>query len=146
MLKISKLTDYATAILLYMSKDAELKTTDSIALSVGLELPTTSKVLKLLTKADLLSSTRGVNGGYSLGKKIENISLFDVIQAIEGKTAITDCSHTDNICNQVSGCNSKSGWQKVNAQIQNILSTMTIARMIELNGIAKPDIKLNIKS
>lgn len=145
MLKISKMTDYATAILLFMQKQKSLHSADYIAGSVNLELPTTSKVLKLLTKAEILQSTRGMNGGYKLARDVKKISVYDVIKAIEGEAAITDCTMTDSICNQMHECNSMSGWQKVNAQIQKVLTDMTLAKMYELNETGKTDIKLLIK-
>ena len=145
MLKISRLTDYATAVILFMQNDDKLYSSEIIAKGVGLEIPTVSKVLKLLTKAKILASTRGANGGYKLAKASDDITLFDVIQAIEGNTAITECTKTDSLCAQEQGCDSRTGWQKVNQQIENILVQMTIAKMAELNGASKPDIKLMVK-
>ena len=145
MLKISKLTDYATAVVLFLQKDNELQSSELIAQAVGLEIPTVSKVLKLLTKAQILSSIRGANGGYKLAQDIANISLYDVITAIEGNTAITECTKTDSLCLQEQDCDTRSGWQQVNNDIKNILLTMTIKRMAELNGASKPDIPIMIK-
>ena len=145
MLKISRLTDYATAVILFMQNDNKLYSSEMIALGVRLEIPTVSKVLKLLTKAKILASTRGANGGYKLAKASDDITLFDVIQAIEGDTAITECTKTDSLCAQEQGCDSRTGWQKVNQQIEQILVQMTIAKMAELNGASKPDIKLMVK-
>lgn len=145
MLKISRLTDYATAVIIFLQNDSNLYSTEMIAKGVNLEMPTVSKVLKLLTKAKILSSTRGVNGGYQLAQKATDISLFNVITAIEGNTAITECTKTDSLCQQENQCDSRTGWQKVNQQIEHILVQMTIARMAELNGTAKPDIRVVIK-
>ena len=145
MLKISRLTDYATAVILFMQNDDKLYASEVIANGVGLEIPTVSKVLKLLTKAQILVSTRGATGGYQLAKASDDISLYDVIMAIEGNTAITECTKTDSLCAQEQGCDSRTGWQNVNQQIEQILVKMTIARMAELNGTSKPDIKLVIK-
>jgi FeS assembly SUF system regulator len=145
MLKISRLTDYATGIVLYLQNNNELHSTDAIAKAVNLETPTVSKVLKLLTKANILNSIRGANGGYKLVKGEAKISLYDVINAIEGNSAITDCSNTDSFCSHEQGCDTRSGWQKVNDDIKDILLKMTIERMAELNGASKPDISLIIR-
>jgi FeS assembly SUF system regulator len=146
MLKISRLTDYATAVILFLQNDNKLYSSEMIASAVGLEIPTVSKVLKLLTKSKILSSIRGANGGYQLAKEAGKISLYDVIQAIEGQTAITECTKTDSLCAQEQVCDSRTGWQKVNQQIENILVKMTIARMAELNGVSTPDIKVAVKN
>ncbi len=145
MLKISRLTDYATAVILFMQNDDKLYSSEMIATGVRLEIPTVSKVLKLLTKAKILASTRGANGGYQLAQKAEEITLYNVIQAIEGDTAITECTKTDSLCAQEQGCDSRTGWQKVNQQIEEILVQMTIAKMAELNGASKPSIKIMVK-
>lgn len=146
MLKISRLTDYATAVVLFLQKDNQLQSSELIAQAVGLEIPTVSKVLKLLTKAQILSSIRGANGGYQLAKNNANVSLYDVITAIEGNTAITECTNADSLCSQEQNCNTRSGWQQVNDDIKNILLNMTIKRMAELNGASQPDFKLVIKN
>lgn len=145
MLKISRLTDYATAVVLFLQKDKKLQSTECIAQGVGLEMPTVSKVLKLLTKAHVLASIRGANGGYKLIKKVADVSLYDVITAIEGDTAITECTKAVSVCSQESECDTRSGWQQVNDDIKNILLNMTIERMAELNGSAQPDIKIKVK-
>lgn len=145
MLKISRLTDYATAVVLFLQKDKTLQSSELIAQGVGLEIPTVSKVLKLLTKAQILASIRGANGGYKLAKDIADVSLYDVITAIEGDTAITECAKTDSLCSQEQGCDTRSGWQQVNDDIKNILLNMTIKRMAQLNGASKPDITMMVR-
>lgn len=145
MLKISRLTDYATAVVLFLQRDKGLQSSECIAQGVGLEIPTVSKVLKLLTKAQILNSIRGANGGYQMAKDVADVSLYDVITAIEGDTAITECTKTDSLCAQEQGCDTRSGWQQVNDEIKKILSNMTIKRMAELNGASKPDISMMVK-
>jgi len=145
MLKISRLTDYATAVVLFLQRDNKLQSSECIAQGVCLEIPTASKVLKLLTKAQILKSIRGANGGYKLAKDIADVSLYDVIAAIEGDTAITECTKTDSICSQEHDCDTRFGWQQVNDDIKNILLKMTIKRMAQLNGTSQSDIKIMVK-
>lgn len=145
MLKISRLTDYATAVVLFLQKDKQMLSSEHIALGVGLEIPTVSKVLKLLTKAGILKSIRGANGGYKLAKDIAEVTLYDVIVAIEGDTAITECTKTESLCSQEKDCDTRTGWQQVNDDIKNILLKMTIKRMAELNGASEPDIKVMVR-
>ena len=139
------MTDYATAVVLFMQNDNKMLSSEQIAQAVGLENPTVSKVLKMLTKAGILNSLRGANGGYHLAKDIVDVSLYDVIAAIEGDTAITECTKTESLCSQEQDCDTRSGWQQVNDDIKNILVKMTLKRMAELNGVNKPDIKIMVK-
>ncbi|MFK8012323.1 MAG: SUF system Fe-S cluster assembly regulator [Marinicellaceae bacterium] len=145
MLKISKLTDYATAVVLFLQNDNNLRSSEHIAEGVGLEIPTVSKVLKLLTKAGILNSIRGANGGYKIAMDTAEVTLYDVIAAIEGDTAITECTKTESFCSQEDDCDTRTGWQQVNEDIKNILLKMTIKRMAELNGSGKPDIKVMVR-
>jgi FeS assembly SUF system regulator len=146
MFKISRLTDYATSVVMYLQSCDQLCSTDSIAKAVNIELPTASKVLKLLVKANILASVRGANGGYRMADDSETVSLYDVIFAMEGSAAITNCLLQGSICSHESNCDAQMGWQQVNDEIKNILLKMTIKRMGQLNGVAKPDFKLVIKN
>lgn len=145
MLKVSKLTDYATAVVLFLQKDKKMHSSEYIATGVNLEPPTVSKVLKMLTKAGILKSIRGANGGYEIAKNSDEVTLYDVIAAIEGDTAITECNKIQSVCSQEKECDTRTGWQQVNDDIKNILSKMTIKRMAELNSASEPDIKIMVR-
>ncbi len=145
MLKISRLTDYATSVVLYLQGIEGLQSTDAIAKAINVEMPTASKILKLLVKAKILTSVRGAYGGYKMASTSELITLYDVIIAIEGSTAITECSKSDSICAQQQACDTKSGWQIVNDEIKQVLSRMTIKRMAELSGTSKVDVPIMVK-
>ena len=145
MLKISRLTDYASSVVLYLQNCESLQSTEAIASAVSVEMPTASKILKLLVKAKILTSVRGANGGYRMNKVVHEVTLYDVIVAIEGAAAITECSKSDSHCAQQTACDTRSGWQQVNNEIINILSAMTIERMAELNGTSKADVPIMVK-
>ena len=145
MLKVSRLTDYATAILVHLQKQQKTQSAEEVSKALFFETPTTSKVLKLLTKAGILSSIRGAAGGYLIANREQSVTLLDVISAIEGPTALTECSKTESHCGQESDCDTRKGWQQVNQEIRDILLKMTIQRMAELNGVSKPDIQIVIR-
>ena len=93
MLRISKMTDYAIMVMVELhASHGEVLSAHALAERSRLELPTVSKVLKLLVKTNLVDSYRGANGGYSLERKAEDISVADIIAAIEGPIAMTECS------------------------------------------------------
>lgn len=146
MFKVSRLTDYATSVVLHLQCSDQLCSTDRIAKAINVGLPTASKVLKMLVKADILTSVRGAHGGYRMLARGDEVSLYDVIFAMEGNSAITDCLLQGSICSQESSCEAQHGWQQVNKEIRNILLNMTIKRMAELNSSAKSDFKLVIKN
>ena len=131
MLRLSKLTDYATVILSFMARDEEhAHAAMEIATATGIALPTVSKILKLLVKAKVLMSTRGAKGGYALARKPEKISVATVISALEGPIALTECSISHQGCEQASGCDIRGNWSLINQTIHDALESVTLADMI----------------
>jgi len=132
MLRLSKLTDYATVILSFMARDKEhAHTATEIAETTGIALPTVSKILKLLVKAKVLMSTRGAKGGYALARNPEKISVATVISALEGPIALTECSISHQGCEQASGCDIRGNWSLINQTIHDALESVTLADLIK---------------
>ena len=131
MLKLSKLTDYATVILSHMAKDnGRLHGALEIAEATGIAQPTASKILKILVKAQVLASTRGAKGGYSLAKAPDRITVASVISALEGPIALTECSVSHKGCEQASGCRIQGNWHVINQRVSQALESVTLADMI----------------
>ena len=132
MLRLSKLTDYATVILSFMARDnTQVHAAMEIALATGIALPTVSKILKLLLNAKVLISTRGAKGGYALARAPEKITIAAVISALEGPIALTECSISQQGCEQASGCEIRGNWGLINQTIHNALESVTLADMIK---------------
>lgn len=131
MLRLSKLTDYATVILSFMARDGKpVHAAMEIAAATGIALPTVSKILKLLVNAEVLSSTRGAKGGYALASEPERITVAAVICALEGPIALTECSISHQGCEQASGCGIRSNWSVINQAIHDALESVTLADLI----------------
>jgi len=131
MLKLGKLTDYATVILSYMAKDPEvLHATQEIADVTGIALPTVSKVLKSLVKSRILISFRGAKGGYLLARAPEKITVATVINALEGPIALTECSASHKDCGNAPGCDIQGNWGLINQKIFNALESVTLADLL----------------
>ncbi len=131
MLRLSKLTDYATVILSVMARDqTHVRAAMEIAAMTGIAQPTVSKILKLLVNANVLTSTRGAKGGYALARTPEEISVATVISALEGPIALTECSISHQGCEQASGCDILGNWSLINQTIHNALESVTVADLI----------------
>ena len=91
MLRISKLTDYAILAMVELTRDGEMLSAHALSERVGVELPTASKVLKMLAGYGLLDSYRGANGGYRAGRPASDISVAEVIAAIAGYLRDATC-------------------------------------------------------
>ncbi len=131
MIRLGKLTDYATVILSFMAKSqSHMHAALEISTATGIALPTVSKILKSLVRAHLLSSVRGAKGGYVLVQAPEKITVASVITALEGPISLTECSSTDHSCDQVSACQIGNNWRLVNQTVQKALESVTLADMM----------------
>ncbi len=136
MLRVSKLTDYATVILSLMAKeDAQVRTAMDLAAVTGIAIPTVSKILKLLVNAKVLISTRGAKGGYALARNPEAITIANVISALEGPIALTECSISQQGCEQASGCDIRGNWNLINQVFHHALESVTLADMIKPSAV-----------
>ncbi|MBS4097611.1 MAG: SUF system Fe-S cluster assembly regulator [Sulfuricella sp.] len=139
MLRILKLTDYAAGLLARLARNAgERMSAQALAGEVGLPLPTVAKLLKTLTRAGLVQSTRGANGGYGLSRPAEKISLAEVIAAIEGPLALTECTAPHGKCSVAEKCLTRPHWQTVSRAVQHSLEAFSIAEMAGPRNPASP--------
>lgn len=129
MLRISKLTDYATVIMSFLALDPlGVFSATRIAKEVYLSNPTVSKILKILSEAGLVKSFRGIGGGYQLARSTKEITVAEVVSAIEGSLAMTECCAT-NSCALDSWCAIKENWQIINKIILEALGRVTLHDM-----------------
>jgi FeS assembly SUF system regulator len=131
MLRVSKLTDYATIVMTVLA-DApdQVHSAQGIAERARLELPTVSKLLKQLAHADLVRSFRGVNGGYRLARAPERITIAAIVVAMEGPIGMTECGAQAGLCDHEPHCGVRVNWQRINQAIAQALESVTLADMI----------------
>ena len=131
MLRISKLTDYAIIMLGHMAKDpgATYAAID-LAADAGIAGPTASKVLKALTRARIVRSTRGSRGGYQLAGLPDDTTIASIIRALEGPIALTECGLENTSCEQSASCHVRGNWSVLNRAIQTALEAVTLADMV----------------
>ncbi len=138
MLRISKLTDYGVVLSTHLAGLTEPKSVRELAVETGLPEPTVSKVLKTLSKAQVVTSRRGVHGGYSLSRPPHEISIVEVITALEGPIAVTECTDEsdDASCAHETHCSVRGNWQRINDAV------LTALRAITLDEMARSSINL----
>ena len=131
MIKISRLADYAVVILEALTGHRdECFSSRCLAEVTHLPEPTVSKVLKILAKSGLVSSTRGAKGGYKIMHDLSSITVEDVITAIDGPIILTPCVEGSvDECDYSSQCMLKGRWNGVNEAIQKALKSVTLAEM-----------------
>lgn len=133
MLRLSKQTDYATVLLSHMaSAPQRVCNVSELAQATHVSAPMASKTLKVLAREGLIESERGASGGYRLSRDPSQISIADIVRAIEGPIALTQCSSHEG-CSLQSHCQIRPHWQVINRTIINSLKQLSLA---ELQGPA----------
>jgi FeS assembly SUF system regulator len=128
MLRMSKLTDYGTLVLSQLAAQrGGISSAGQVADATHLGPATVSKVLKSLAHAGLVVSARGVQGGYALARPAEDISAAEIIDALEGPVAITECSSKNSCCDLEEFCRVGRAWQKINWSIRKALESVSLA-------------------
>jgi Rrf2 family protein len=128
MLKLTKKADYGLIAMRHLAQHLDVGACSAKDLADLYDLPqeALAKILQGLTKAGLLVSQHGTNGGYVLARDPRTITVFEVIQAIEGPLFITSCSTTEHDCDQSSRCTVREPLRKVSRSIEEVLSQLTI--------------------
>ncbi|HBK45529.1 MAG TPA: SUF system Fe-S cluster assembly regulator [Xanthomonadaceae bacterium] len=131
MLRVTKLTDYATVVLTVLAaRRGEVLSASELAEQAGLESPTVSKLLKPLAQAGLVEGLRGVHGGYRLARPASDITLIEIVEAMEGPLAITECSQDHGQCGIAHQCGVRSNWRLINDVVAEALRGVTLAQML----------------
>ena len=136
MLRITRQTDFAIVLMTRLTAEGtgSIHSARDLAKVVSLPLPTVSKILKAMARADLLTSHRGVKGGYSVTRAASKISVADVIEALEGPIAITEClDDTTSECNIECTCPTRTNWQSINAAVRDTLAAIPLSEMTTLS-------------
>lgn len=137
MLRISRLTDYATVLLAALALEpGRQRTAAALAETTQIGAPTVSKVLKQLQRAGLVTSTRGLHGGYQLARPAASISAAAILDALEGPVTLTDCAAGRGHCGIESTCHVGSTWQRLNLAIRRSLHDVSLAQLAGLESEA----------
>jgi FeS assembly SUF system regulator len=128
MIRMSKLTDYAIVLLAHLARSRETLTAHELAERSRVPLPTVSKLAKELSKAGLVVSHRGRNGGYGLARPAELISVADIVEALEGPIALTECARPhQGLCGIEDTCLARASWDPVSRAVETALRNLPLS-------------------
>lgn len=131
MVRISKLTDYGIVIMaLFASSPNQLFQAREISNQTHITLPTVSKLLKSLTKHKFLTSSRGTTGGYQIALSPHTITIVDLIRALEGPIAITECNLGHDQCTSEALCTLRTPWLHINRVIISALDSVKLSDLV----------------
>jgi len=134
MLRVTKLADYGIVLMTQMACPEGQATHNArdLAREVQLPLPMVSKILKALAREGLLNSHRGIKGGYTLSKRPADVSIAEIIRALEGPIAITECTdRTHGDCGLEQQCPTRGNWHRINLAVRDALQRITLADMVQ---------------
>ncbi len=132
MIRLSNLADYAVVLMSTIAvRPDELHTAATLNAETKVPLPTVSKILGKLAKADLLTSHRGIGGGFSMNGEKDDISIADIIEAVDGPVQLTNClSEEDHNCDYEPVCSTRSKWDKINNAVYEALNNVPLSVMV----------------
>ncbi len=133
MLTLTKKTEYALIAACHLvHADQGVVSARDISEHYGVRLPLLMNVLKLLNQGGILRSERGARGGYALAMDPEEITLADVIQAVEGPARLVRCAKpqpTDRHCELSGHCPLSGPLVKIDRLFTGFLDQVTIAEL-----------------
>ena len=143
MIRITRQTDYGIVLLSQMASHplSQVHTAKHAAQRSNIPLPMASKILKALARGGLLVSQRGVKGGYRLAASAENISVGNVIQALEGPFGITECSSHPGSCEREGACPVQTNWKRISLAMLDALDRIPLSDMV-LPHTIRPEFQL----
>ncbi|MCG8587671.1 MAG: SUF system Fe-S cluster assembly regulator [Proteobacteria bacterium] len=133
MLRLSKITDYGIVLLARLAThpDERPQNARELALEAQLPVPVVSKVLKSLARRDVLESHRGAKGGYTLARHPADITVAEMITALEGPFALMECNLGPDLCQHEESCGVRAPWQRINRVVFEALTTVSLADLID---------------
>jgi FeS assembly SUF system regulator len=135
MIRLGRLTDYGIVLMAHLASAGDgPHAARDIAAATELPLPAVSKLLKSLARQGLLTSARGAKGGYQLARPAEQITVPQMIAALEGPIALTDCNLHEGACSQEPRCHVRTPWQRINRAVHDALSRIRLADLASLDA------------
>jgi Rrf2 family protein len=132
-LELSSEGRYALRALLYLAWTGELVPAQRISTEAHIPRRLLARILATLSRAGLVESEQGRNGGSKLARPAGRITLRQAVEAVEGPFGVTNCIMADRICGQASPCALHEAWEKGQQAILDYLATQTLEDFLTQN-------------
>ena len=132
-MKLSTRGRYGIHAMYDLAKHAERgpQSIKAIAGREGMPEAYLEQLIAVLKRAKLVTSTRGAQGGYMLARKPDEITVGDVLRALEGDLNLVDCVEGEDICGKACACPSRIVWLKIRDGLNDIVDGITLRDMVE---------------
>jgi Rrf2 family protein len=133
-LRFTSAADYAVRAMIHLAclPEGGQALRDEIASAEKIPSSFMAKILRCLVRGRLLNSARGVNGGFSLARPPEEITLLEIIEAVEGPISLTGCSSDPCECEQASECPAGPVWFAVQQNMKTILGGTSLENLVSM--------------
>jgi len=128
MLELTRKGDYAIRGMLFLARQPDKKVSLISEIASEAEVPQSflAKIFQNFTKIGLVRSARGVGGGFTLGRPADRITLFEIVEAVEGPIKPNVCVVADHACSFKNSCKVHPIWLKIRSDIKKTLSSVTL--------------------
>lgn len=132
-MQLTLMTDYAIRTILYLAEKGRTVPAGEISESMSIPKTYLMKALRLLRCAGYIEASTGINGGYRMSRKVEELTLLDIIQVTESTIRLNRCMEQDHFCSRSAtrNCPVRKFYLAVQENIEEQLSTVTIAGLLE---------------
>jgi Rrf2 family protein len=139
MLRLTKKADYGLMALKFLAEHPQTVALSATEIAEGYHIPPQllAKILQRLAKVGLVRSTAGMNGGYTLARAASDISVLEVLLAVDGPLFLTACSSGPRPCDLTDSCTIKEPMARVNDSITELLSGIRIGDLVDQNPEAR---------
>lgn len=129
MLRLTNLADYSVVVMTAAARSPDCSlSAAAVAVRTGIPAPTVAKVMGLLKRAGLLASSRGVAGGFRLARATTAISVADIVEAVDGPIALTNCQQGEvSACALEGSCAVRPHWRPINIAVRAALAAVSLA-------------------
>ena len=129
MIRLTKLADYAVVLMAHMAENpGVIHSASGISVATRIPGPTVSKILGAMARSRLLTSHRGLNGGFALAHDPQDISIAHIVSVVDGPIALTDCTEESHVgCDILGSCHMPAYWRKINGAVRQALEGVTLA-------------------
>ena len=146
MLRLTKKADYGLMALKYLAEQPQPAAVSAKDIAEAYHIPPQllAKILQRLAKVGLVRSTAGTNGGYALARDAGEITVFEVIRAVDGPLFLTACSSGPRPCDLNESCTIKEPMARVNESITELLKGIRIGDLVDAGHThpARPEQRL----
>jgi Rrf2 family protein len=128
---ITREADYAVRCILLLSKETDrIISAKEISKSMSIPRSFLAKILQRLSRKGIVKSTQGVSGGFQLGKKPREINLLEVIEAIQGPSAMSVCAIDKRVCSLSGTCAVHPIWVELREDVEKRLKRENFAKLV----------------